>query len=97
MPELSEIELDLFAADLERDGDEMDGEEAETAWLDAGSDEYALPFDLPALGVTPRPYQKDALTAWGRASGRRRRGQNRGRADGHGSDAGGDAGGRADD
>ncbi len=70
MPELTEIELDLFAADLERDDEEMDGEEAETAWLEAGSDEYALPFDLPALGVTPRPYQKEALTAWGRAHGR---------------------------
>ena len=58
----------MFAADLERD--ELDGEGAETAWLEAGSDEYALPFDLPTLSVTPRPYQKDALTAWGQAHGR---------------------------
>ena len=44
MPELTEIELDLFAADLERDEGE---EDAETAWLEAGSEEYALPFALP--------------------------------------------------
>ncbi len=68
-PEICEIEPDLFAAGLDA-GDETDEEEPETAWLDTASDDYALPFDLPALSVTPRPYQKEALTAWGRAHGR---------------------------
>ena len=70
-PENSEIELDLFAAGLDAESDDPEGDDApETAWLDAAAEEYALPFDLPALSVTPRPYQKDALTAWGRAHGR---------------------------
>ena len=66
MPELTEIELDLFAADLEQE----EGEDAETAWLEAASEEYTLPFDLPEIALTPRPYQKDALSAWGQAHGR---------------------------
>ena len=63
-------DLDLFSAGLEADPEEADGEESETAWLEAASEEYALPDPLPALSVTPRPYQKDALTAWGKAHGR---------------------------
>ena len=65
----SEVELDLFAAGFDADDGSEGDDEPETAWLDA-ADEYALPFELPALSVTPRPYQKDALTAWGRAHGR---------------------------
>ena len=72
MPEQpdADLELDLFAANLEADADETEGDEPETAWLDAASEEYALPDPLPPLSVTPRPYQKDALTAWGKAHGR---------------------------
>jgi superfamily II DNA or RNA helicase len=36
-------------------------------WIDMQSGAYALPTVLPALSVTPRPYQKDALAAWGKA------------------------------
>ncbi len=52
-------ELDLFGAQLEGGGDG----EGETEWLEAGA-AYALPEALPALSVTPRPYQKEALAAW---------------------------------
>lgn len=62
-------ELDLFGASLEADEDDGEGA-AETAWLDEAASEHALPFDLPALSVTPRPYQREALTAWGQARGR---------------------------
>ncbi len=66
-----ENELDLFGAGLEADTDDGDDEEqAETAWIEVQSAEYALPEPVPALSVTPRPYQKDALTAWGKAHGR---------------------------
>jgi len=71
---LDETELDLFAASLgsEADGDNADAEDEapETAWLEAAQEEYALPFALPGLPLAPRPYQQDALTAWGRAHGR---------------------------
>ncbi len=59
-------ELDLFAAAFEDDTDE----DTETAWLDAAASLYALPHELPPLSVTPRPYQKEALAAWGKARGR---------------------------
>ena len=62
-------ESDLFGAQLEQD-DLGEEEESETAWLEAAGAEYALPNPLPPLSVTPRPYQKEALTAWGRAHGR---------------------------
>ena len=65
--EICENEPDLYAAEL--DGDGPDEGEAETDWLEAGA-AYALPSDLPALSVTPRPYQKEALAAWGRAHAR---------------------------
>ena len=68
MPELDLADLDLFAADL--DTDTAEGEEAETGWLETAAEDYALPFALPAFSLTPRPYQKDALTAWGKAQGR---------------------------
>ena len=74
--ENGENELDLFAAALETE-DAAEGEDGagsdeapETAWLETAAEEYALPFAIPALSLTPRPYQKDALTAWGRAQGR---------------------------
>ncbi len=60
-------ELDLFGAQL--DAEEAE-DQAETTWLEAASSEFALPFVLPPLSVTPRPYQKEALTAWGKARGR---------------------------
>lgn len=60
-------ELDLFGARL--DAEEAE-EQAETTWLEAEASEFALPFDLPTLSVTLRPYQKEALTAWGKAHGR---------------------------
>jgi superfamily II DNA or RNA helicase len=71
MPETHEIcenELDLFAAglDSEDDGDE----EAGPSWIEMQSGAYALPDALPGLSVTPRPYQKEALAAWGKAGGR---------------------------
>src|SRR5579875_1403622 len=64
-----ENELDLFSAGLETEAD-GDDEQAETAWIDAQSAQYALADDLPALSVTPRPYQREALAAWGKAHGR---------------------------
>ena len=69
MQELADIELDLFAANLDAEEDAVGGEEPKTAWLEA-AEEYALPFELPTLSMTPRPYQRDALTAWGKAHGR---------------------------
>lgn len=72
MPKTTEYsELDLFAAGLDT-GEEVDSDDGapETAWLEAARGEYALPFELSPLAVTPRPYQKDALVAWGRAGGR---------------------------
>ena len=67
--ETDAADLDLFAAGL--DTEEDSGEEvAETEWLDAAAEEYALPFEMPAFSLTPRPYQKEALTAWGKAHGR---------------------------
>lgn len=71
--ETNETELDLFAAALDTGGENEvseEGDTAETAWLEVAAEEYALPFALPALSLTPRPYQKDALTAWGKAQGR---------------------------
>jgi len=68
-----ETELDLFAAALEPEGadDDTDGMADDAPdWLEAVAADYALPFTLPTLPLAPRPYQKDALTAWGRAQGR---------------------------
>jgi len=68
--ETDAADLDLFAAGLDNGSEEQDDEEAETEWLDAAAEEYALPFEMPAFSLTPRPYQKDALAAWGKAHGR---------------------------
>ena len=72
-PDADDLELDLFAAALaaEEEDADPDGDDApETEWLEEAQAQYALPFDLPPLALTPRPYQKDALCAWGRARGR---------------------------
>jgi superfamily II DNA or RNA helicase len=76
--QICENELDLFAAALESEDtaetencqNELEADAPETAWLEAAAEEYALPFTLPTLSLTPRPYQKEAVAAWGRASGR---------------------------
>ncbi|MDQ2687737.1 MAG: DEAD/DEAH box helicase, partial [Armatimonadota bacterium] len=60
-------ELDLFGAQLDAEENE---DNTETTWREAEGSEFALPFDLPPLSITPRPYQKEALTAWGKAHGR---------------------------
>lgn len=71
MAETEDItDADLFAAALDAGDAAEDDEEAETAWLESAAAEYALPEPLPSLSVTARPYQKDALAAWGRAHGR---------------------------
>jgi len=66
-----DIELDLFAAalDAEEDGDGLNGDEPPD-WLEAVAADFALPFTLRPLPLVPRSYQKDALTAWGKAHGR---------------------------
>ena len=66
MSDICENELDLFAAGLEAE-EEVEEDEA---WRLDGAEHYALPFDLPALSVTPRLYQSEALAAWGKALGR---------------------------
>lgn len=60
-------ELDLFGAQLDAEENE---DNPETTWLEAEGSEFALDFELPPLSVTPRPYQKEALAAWGKAHGR---------------------------
>ena len=71
MPNETQDDLDLFAAALETEGADADGMADDAPdWLEAVAADYALPFALPALPLAPRPYQKDALTAWGRAHGR---------------------------
>ena len=66
--ETDAADLDLFAAGFDTGPEE--GEEVETEWLDAAAEEYALPFEVPPLSLTPRSYQKEALLAWGKARGR---------------------------
>jgi superfamily II DNA or RNA helicase len=69
--EICENELGLFSAGLEtEDEGDADEEQSETAWIAAQGGEYALAEALPPLSVTPRPYQREALTAWGQAHGR---------------------------
>jgi superfamily II DNA or RNA helicase len=54
-----ENELDLFDAQIDEEADDAE----ETEWLALGA-AFALPEPLPALSVTPRPYQKEALASW---------------------------------
>lgn len=68
--QIESADLDLFSADFDTEAEEADGDEEETAWLEMAADEYALPFEMPEFSLTPRPYQKEALTAWGKARGR---------------------------
>lgn len=58
----NELDLDLFGAQLESG----ENEAGDPEWSAAGA-EYALLEPLPPLSVTPRPYQKEALAAWGQA------------------------------
>lgn len=61
----------LFTAMLDDgDSDEAEAEDQRTLWREAVASEYALPFPLPALGLTARPYQTEAVEAWERNEGR---------------------------
>ncbi len=62
-------DTNLFAAMLE-DGDDTDENDARALWREAVASEYALPLPLPALGLTARPYQTDAVDAWEKHEGR---------------------------
>ena len=62
-------ELDLFAAVLE-DTEGEDGAEDSQVWREAVTEEYGLPFALPPLPLTARPYQSGAVEAWEKARGR---------------------------
>ncbi len=65
-----DADLDLFSAGLDSGAESGEDEEAETAWLETASEDYGLPFAMPVFSLTPRPYQKEALAAWGKAHGR---------------------------
>jgi len=60
----------LFSAALDAEEDTDAGADDLAAWREAVAAEYALPLPLPALGITPRVYQTEAVAAWERAGGR---------------------------
>lgn len=62
-------EPNLFAAMLD-EADDADADDQRTLWREAVASEYSLPFPLPALGLTARPYQTEAVDAWEKHEGR---------------------------